>query len=158
MVAQLLELCTRQRHYKVLRYAVYRHDVRKVDLRRGRRRQLDLGLLGSLLQTLQGHRILTQVDTVLGLECLGHVVDQHVVEVIATEVSISVGRLNLEDTVAQLQNRDIERTAAQVVHGNLHILVLLVQTVSQSRSRGLVDYTAYLQTCNLTGLLGSLTL
>ena len=126
MVAQLLELGARQRHHQVLRNAVHGHDVRQVDLRRRRRREFDLRLLGSLLQSLQRHRVLTQVDAVLGLEGLSHIVDQHMVEVIASEVRITVRGLHLEDAVAQLQNRDIERTAAQVVHGDLHVVLLLV--------------------------------
>ena len=158
MVAQLLELGARQRHHEVLRNAVHRHDVGQVDLRRGRGRKLDLRLLGSLLQTLQGHRILTQVDAVLGLESLGHVVDQHVVEVVASQVRVAVGGLHLEDTVAQLQNRNIERTAAQVVHGDLHVVLLLVQTVSQRGGRRLVDDTAHLEARDLARLLRGLAL
>ena len=95
-----------------------------------------------LLQTLHRHRILTQVDAVLGLERLGHVVDQHVVEVVAAQMRVAVGRLHLEDAVAQFQNRNIERTAAQVVNGDLHVGALLVQTVGQCRRRRLVDDTA----------------
>ena len=158
MVAQLLELGTRKRHDQVLRNAVYRHDVGQVDFGRSRRRKFNLGLLGSLLQALQSHRVLTQVDVVLGLERLGHVVDKHVVEVITSQVRIAVGRLNLEDTVAQLQDGDIERTATEVVYGNLHILALLVQTVGKRCGRRLVDDSANLQTGNLARLLRGLTL
>ena len=94
----------------------------------------------------------------LRLESLCHIVDKNMVEVIASEVSVAIGRFNLEYAVAQLQDRDIECTTTEVVHGNLHILILLIHTVSQrSRSR-LVDDTAHLQTCNLTSLLRSLTL
>lgn len=100
----------------------------------------------------------TQVDLVFGLEGLGHVVDQHVVEVVAAQVRIAVGRLHLEHAIAQFQNRDIERTAAQVVHGNLHIAVLLVQTVGQSGGGRLVDDAAHLQAGDFARLLGSPTL
>ena len=158
VVAQLLELGARERHHQVLRNAVDGHDIRQVDLRGGRGRQFDLRLLGGLLQTLQGHRVLTQVDLVLGLERLGHVVDQHVVEVIASEVRIAVGGLHLEDAVAKFEDRNIERTAAEVVHGDLHVAVLLVHTVSQCGSGRLVDDTAHLQTCDFARLLGGLTL
>ncbi len=158
MVAQLLELGASERHYEVLRDAVHGHDIRQVDLRGGRRRKLDLGLLGSLLQTLQSHRILTQIDLVLGLERLGHIVDQDMVEVVAAQMGVAVGRLNLEHTVAQFENRDIESTAAQVVNGHLHIRILLVQTISQSRGRRLVDDAAHLQARDLARLLGGLTL
>ena len=158
MVAQLLELGARERHHQVLRNPVHRHDVGQVDLGRSRRRQLDLGLLGRLLQTLHRHRVLTQVDAVLGLERLGHVVDQHVVEVVAAQMRVAVGRLHLEDAVAQFQNRNIERTAAQVVNGDLHVGALLVQAVGQCRRRRLVDDTAHFQPCDFARLLRRLTL
>ena len=158
VVAQLLELGTRERHNEVLRNAVDGHDVRQVDLRGGRGRKFDLRLLGSFLQTLQGHRILAQVDLVLGLERLGHVVDQHVVEVVAAQVGIAVGRLHFEDAVAQLEDRNIERTAAEVIHGDLHIAALLVHTVGQCGCGRLVDDTAHLQPGDLASLLRSLAL
>ena len=158
VVAQLLELGARERHHQVLRNAVDRHDIRQVDLRGGRGRQFDLRLLGGLLQTLQGHRVLTQVDLVLGLERLGHVVDQHVVEVIASEMRIAVGGLHLENAVAQFEDRNIERSAAQVVHGDLLVAGLLVEAVGQCGGRRLVDDAADLQTGDLARLLRSLTL
>ena len=142
----------------MLRNAVDRHDVRKVDLRSSRGRQFDLRLLGSFLQTLHGHRVLAQIHVVLGFECLGHIIDQHMVEIIAAQVRIAVGRFHFEHAVAQLQDRNIERTAAQVEDGDLHILAFLIQTVSQRSGRRLVDDTPHLQARDLTGLLRSLTL
>ncbi len=94
----------------------------------------------------------------LGLERLGHVVDQHVVEVVAAQVRVAVGGLHLEYAVAQFENRNIERTAAQVVHGDLHVVLLLVQAVGQRGGRGLVDDAAHLQTGDLARLLGGLAL
>ena len=158
MVGQLLELSAREGHDQVLRNAVYRHDVRQVDFRRGRARQLDFGFFGRFLEPLQGHRVLAQVDVVLLLELVGHPVDDHVVEVVASEVGVAVGRFDLEHAVAQFQNRDIERTAAQVVHGDLHVLISLVQTVGERGRRRLVDDPADFQARDLTGFLGRLTL
>ncbi len=94
----------------------------------------------------------------LHLERLGHKVDQYVVEVITTQVSITIGRFNLKYAITQFEDRNIERTATEVIYGDLHILVLLVHTVSQSCCGRLVDDTAHLQTCDLACLLGSLTL
>ena len=158
VIAQLFEFGTRKRHNQVLRNAVDRHDVRKVDLRSSRGRQFDLRLLGSFLQTLHGHRVLAQIHVVFGFECLGHIVDQHVVEIVTAQVRIAIGRFHFEHAVAQLQDRNIERTAAQVEDGDLHILAFLIQTVSQRSGRRLVDDTPHLQARDLTGLLRSLTL
>ena len=157
-VGQLFEFGARQGHYQVLRNPVHRHDVRQVDLGRGRARQFDLRLLGGLLQTLQGHRIFAQVDVMLFFELVGHPVDNHVVEVVASEVRVAVGRFHFEYAVAQFQNRNIERAASEVVYGDLHILVRLIQAVGQRCGRRFVDDTAHFQTGDFARFLGSLAL
>ena len=83
------------------------------------RRQLDLGLLGGLLEALEGLLVLGEVDALVLLELGQQPVDDALVEVVAAEVRVAVGRLDLEDAVAQLEDRDVERAAAQVVDGDL---------------------------------------
>ena len=73
-------------------------------------------------------------------------------------MGITIGREHLEHTTTELEDRDIECTTTEVEHGNLHILVSLIHTVCQSSSSGLVDDTLHVEACNLTSLLGSLTL
>ena len=73
-------------------------------------------------------------------------------------MGITIGGLNLEYSATKFKDRNIEGTAAKVVHCNLHILVLLVKAIGKSCSCRLVDNTLYIKTCNLTGLFGSLTL
>ena len=66
-------------------------------------------------------------------------------------------RLHLEDALAQLQDRDVEGAAAQVVDGDLLVL-LLVQAVGQ-RGRGrLVDDAQHFEAGDLAGVLGGLAL
>ena len=73
-------------------------------------------------------------------------------------MGVAVGGQNLEHAVAQLEDGDIEGTAAEVIYGHFHILVLLVQSVCQCGSGGLVDDTLHVQTGDAAGLLGGLTL
>jgi hypothetical protein len=61
-----------------------------------------------------------------------------VVEVVAAQVGVAVGGLDLEDAVAQLQDRDVERAAAQVVDGD-PLVLLFIQAVGQRGGRRLVD-------------------
>jgi hypothetical protein len=61
-------------------------DVGQVDLRLGRRRQLDLGLFGGLLQPLQRLLVLGQIDALVLLELGQQPIDDALVEVIAAEV------------------------------------------------------------------------
>ena len=126
------------RHLQVLRPAGVGRDERQVDVGLGLLRQVLLGLLARFLEALQGHRVLAQVDAVLLLELVGDVVDQHLVEVVAAQVRVAVGRLDLEDAVADVEDRDVERAAAEVEDGDLFVL-LLVEAVSQRRGGRLVD-------------------
>src|SRR5690606_15004918 len=102
-VCELLELRAAEGTYQVLGNAVHWHDVRQVDLRGGGGAKLNLGLLGSILQALKGHRVLAQVNTFVVLELICQPVDDNLVEVIATQVGIAVGALHFEDAIAQLK-------------------------------------------------------
>lgn len=64
--------------------------------------------------------------------------DKGNVEVLTTEVSVSVGGLDLEYTALELEDRDVESSAAQVMHG-YNILSRLVHTICEGSSGGLVD-------------------
>jgi hypothetical protein len=93
------------------------------------------------------------------LEFVGEVVDQTVVKVLTTQVGVSSSRLNLEDTLLDSQEGDIESTTTQVEDENVALtLGLLVETVGDGRSGGLVDDTEDVETSNQTSILGSLTL
>jgi hypothetical protein len=72
-------------------------------------------------------------------------------------VGITVGGLDLEDTLLDLQNGDIESTTTQIVDSD-NTVSLLLKTVGKSGSGGLVNNTENVQTGNLTSILGGLTL
>ena len=133
-------------------------DIGEVDLGRCCRRKFDLGFFGSLFESLLCHGILKKVDALFFLEFVGEPVDDDLVEVVAAEVGVAIGRLNFEDAVAEFENRDIECAAAEVEHCDLLILVGLVEAVGEGCGGRLVDDTAHFQTGDLAGFLGCLTL
>jgi hypothetical protein len=119
--------------------------------------QLALGLLGGFLEALQGHAVLSKIDAVLPLELFGDPVHDPLVEVVPTQVRVTVGRLDLHYALADLEDGDVEGAAAQVVHG-YRLVLLLVQAVGQ-RGRGrLVDDTQDLEARDGPGVLRSLAL
>ena len=61
-----------------------------------------------------------------------------VVPVVAAQVRVAVGGLHFKHAVADFQHGNIERAAAQVVHGDLLVL-LLVETVGERGGGRLVD-------------------
>ncbi|CDB58410.1 putative uncharacterized protein [Bacteroides ovatus CAG:22] len=142
----------------MLRHTTHRHDIRQVDFCTCRRGKLNLSFFSSFFQTLQSHRILSQVSTFVVLEFLYQPIDDYLVEVITTQVSVTICRKYFKHTTTKFEDRDIECTTTKVEYSNLHIFVSLIQTVSKSCGCRFVYNTFYFQTSNLSGFLSSLTL
>ena len=157
-----LELGAGDLDVQVLRPGGVGRDVGQVDVGLLGARELDLGLLGRLLQTLQGQGILVHVDARLLLELVGEVVDQAVVEVLATEEGVAVGREHLELVLAvdlgDLDDRDVEGAAAEVVDRDGLVAALLVHAVGEGGGGRLVDDALDVETGDAAGVLGRLAL
>ena len=110
-------------------------------------------------RTARALRIATEVFLVLALELLGKVGDETVIEVLATKVSITGSGLDLEDTLLDSQERDIEGSSAEIEDEDVALASgLLIKTVGDGSCRGLVDDTKDVETSNGTGILGGETL
>ncbi len=93
-----------------------------------------------------------------GLELVDQPVDDPVVPVVAAEVVVTRGGADLDDAVADLQQRHVEGAATEVEDQDALLLLALVQAVGQ-RGRGrLVDDAQHVQAGDLAGLLGGLAL
>ena len=57
-----------------------------------------------------------EIDALLPFELVGDVVDDSLVEILAAQERVPAGRLYLEHTVAELEDRDVEGAAAEIVH------------------------------------------
>ena len=80
------------------------------------------------------------------------------VEVVAAEVVVARGRLDLEDALAQLEHGHVERAAAEVEDEDGLIGAVLVEAVGE-RGRGrLVDDAQDVEAGDLAGVLGGLAL
>merc|ERR1719379_1136813 len=121
------------------------------------RRERALRLLDFLAQLLKRTLVLGHVLAALLVEDLDEVFHDALVEVLASQVRVAVGRNNLEDAVVNRQKRNVECTAAKVVDKDV-LLGLLVKTVRDGRSSGLVDDPENLKACNRSGVLGRLAL
>ena len=141
----------------MLRAGLICRNERQVDVRSGRGAQFLLRLLGSFPESLQRHLILAKVDAFLVLEVLNHVVRDSLVEVITAQTVVSVRRKNLDHAVADLDDGDIERAAAEVIDHDL-LLFFIVKAVGKRSSGRLIDDTLDIQSGNLTGILGCLSL
>ena len=157
MAGELVELGAGQRHVQMLGAGGVGGDIGQVDVAGGDAGQLDLGLLGGLLQTLHGHLVAAEVDAIGALELADQILHDTLVEVIAAQTVVAGGGQHLDDAVVDLQDGHIEGAAAQVVHHDL-LGLLLVHAIGQRGGGRLVDDTLYVQTGDLAGVLGGLTL
>ena len=112
---QTLEFCARQLHVEVLGTGSISRDERQVDVGLRPRRQFALGFLRRLFETLQRNRVTCQVDALLFLELLDQPVDDALVEVVTTEMCVSVGRLDLDQAFADLEDGNVESTTTEVI-------------------------------------------
>ena len=81
-------------------------------------------------------------------------VDDALVPVVAAELRVAVGGLDLEHAVADLEDRHVEGAAAEVEHEDRLVGVLLVEAVGERGGRRLVDDAEHLEPGDLAGLLG----
>src|SRR5882757_8872123 len=157
-----LELRSRQLDVEMLRARRIGRDVRQVDVGLLGRGQLDFRLLRGLFQALHGERVLADIDAGFLEEFLGQEIDDAQVEVFATQEGVAVGREHFELALtvdfSNLDDGDIERAAAQVIHRDLAVLTLLVLAVGERCRGGLVDDALDLQARDAPGILGRLAL
>jgi hypothetical protein len=73
-------------------------------------------------------------------------------------MSVTGGSQDLEDTLVDRQERDIERSSSQVVDDDLVLALGPVEAVGNRCGCGFVDDSENVETGNRTGILGGLTL
>jgi len=156
-VSKTLELRSGNLGVNVLGASSIGSDERKVNLSSRGRRQLNLSLLSSLSDTLNGHTVVLEVNVVLLLELLNKVTDNDDIEILTTKMGITVGRLDLENTLLDLKDGDIEGTTTKIENSN-DLVVGLLKTVGKGSSSGLVNDTEDVHANNLTSILGGLSL
>ncbi len=159
VVDQLLQFGASQLADQVLWSVRIRGNEGQVDLCLHCRRELDLGCFGGLFQTLQSHFVALrpQVQALFLLELIDQPVDDPLVDVVAAQVGIAVGGLDLDNAFTNLEDRDIEGATAEVVDRD-GLVLLLVEAVGERCRRGLVDDALHVQTGDAAGVLGRLAL
>ena len=116
------------------------------------RRQVFLGFARAGQQQA---RILGRERLELGR--LEHPAEDALVEVVAAERRIAAGRQHFENAARQVEDRDVERAAAQVIDG-IHAFGGVIQPVGDRRRRRLVEQAQHRKSGQLGGILGCLAL
>ena len=157
-VSQGFELGASQRLHQVFGHTADGHDVGQIDFGGGGAGKFNLCFLGSFLESLHRHRVGGQVCAFVVFELLHEPVDDDVVKVVTAEVSVTVGGEHFEDTATKFKDRDIKRTATEVEDCNLHVFVGFVDAVGECGGSRFVDDSLDIETCDLSGFFGCLTL
>ncbi len=101
--------------------------------------------------------VVAQVDPLLFFELVGEIVDDVLVEVLAAEERVAIGRFDLEHAVADLEHRDVEGAAAEIVDRD-RAAALALHAVGERRRGRLVDDAQHFEPGDLAGVLGRLAL
>ena len=72
-------------------------------------------------------------------------------------MGITICSLDLKDSIADLENGNIEGSTTEIEDSYLLIL-LLIEPVSKRSSRWLIDYAPDIESCNSASILGCLSL
>ena len=134
-------------------------DERQIDLVLHGGRELNLGPLCRVAQTLQRHLVAlaAQIEAFVLLEFVYQPVDNALVQVVPTQMGIAVGRLDFDDAFPDFENRDVKGPAAEVIHGD-GLVLFLVEAIGQRSCRGLVDNALHFEPGDLARVLGGLAL
>src|SRR5208282_2256515 len=145
--------------HQVLRAGSIRRNKRQIDLVLHGGRKLDLGPLRRVAQTLQSHLVAlaTQVEPFIFLEFINQPIHQPLIDVVAAQVRVTIGRFHLDHAFADLKHRDVKSPAAKVVHGDSLVLAL-VEPVGQCGRRWLVDDALHVEPGDSPRIFGSLPL
>ena len=92
------------------------------------------------------------------LEVLQEVVDHAVVKVLSSQVGVSGSGLDLKDSLLNGQKRNIEGSSTKIENQDILLLSLLIETVGDGSSGGLVNDTQHVESSDGTGVFGGLTL
>ena len=92
------------------------HLEKGIDLngRLGNARKGALSTLTSTSQTSEGTRILRDIKLALPLELVLEVLEECVVEILTTQMSITSSRLDSEDSTGNVEQRNIEGSSTEV--------------------------------------------
>jgi len=118
-----------------------------------------LGFLALSSESSEGSWVLGNIDAGLLLE-VGHAeVDELVIEVLSSQMGVTIGGFYLEDTFLDGKEGDIESTSTKIEDEDVSLLLSLsVKAVGDGSSGWLVNDSKNVQTRDGSGILGGLSL
>lgn len=135
--------------------AVHQSFDEDLDLLHGRKVAFRLFNFG--LEFLESSRVLLDVNIVLLFKDLDEVVSHALIEIFAAKMRVSCRGKHFKHTIINGQQRHIKGATAKIKHDNV-LLLLLVETVSDSGSGRLIDNAEHFEACDCASIFGGLSL
>lgn len=117
-----------------------------------------LSFLDLTTQFLNSTVIFADVLALLLLVQLDEVIHNPLVEIFTTQMSISIGRYDLEHSVVDSQQAHVKGTTTKIEDQHVLLAVFFVETIGDSSSGGLVDDSHDVEARNDAGIFRSLKL
>ena len=121
---ELFKLCTSKGKFEVLRAISVGSNIWKVDFYFRSGAKLLLCLLCLILDTLHCGRIFAKINMIVFFKFFKDVINNLVIEVFTTKVSITVGCFYFKDAITELEDGNIECTTTKVEYDDLLIFIL----------------------------------
>ena len=86
--------------------------------------EFDFGFFCGFCEALEGLAIAAQIDPLLFDKFFRKPIDDFAIEVVAAQLGIAAGGLDLKDSIAHIQNRDIKGATAEVKDQDFLLLPL----------------------------------
>ena len=125
-------------------------NERQIDLSLLHLGQLDLGFFCCFFKPLQSHTVCAEIDTMRRLELFDKPVNDALVPVVTTQMSVAMCALYFKDAVTDFENADIECATAKIEHQNGFVFAALVEPVCECGRGRLVNDPQNFKTCDLT--------
>lgn len=120
---------------------------------------MTLGLLALNSQTCHRSFVAFHINFKLLLEVSNAVVQDELVEILASEVGVTPRCQYLNDSIFDLEHRNVEGATTEVEYQDtLHQSSHSVHSVGESSSCWLIDYTLAVKSCDFTSVKRSLSL
>ena len=157
VVAKLFELGARELDVQVLRSGGVRRDEGQIDVGGIGGRKRDFGFFRFFFQALERDRVVAEVDSVFGFEAVDEPGNDAFVEIIAAELRVAVGGFDFKNAVADFENGNVIRSAAEVVNRDFFV-GFFIQTVSEGSGGRFVDDAEHFEPCDRSRVLRGLAL
>ena len=137
--------------------SVHCRDKWKIDRHDALRRKCLFRFLRRFAYPVEGNRIFCQIYFFLFPELLHDIICQLLIKIITTKMVVPRRCKYLDQSLSDFNQRNIKRTASQVVYHDL-LWLSIVQAISQRRGSRFVDDPQHFKPCDPACILGRLAL